>query len=75
MFGFEEVIKIRDKAMKEAEENLNKTKEILEDIVPKEHQCNFCDSTDTIEYSAEGNSSVWLCEDCRGIGSGESADL
>lgn len=71
----EEMIKKNNEMLDEAEKNLDKANEILNNIIPDEHVCNFCDSTDTIEYSAEGNGSVWLCEDCRSIGSGESADL
>jgi len=70
----DELNKIINDAQEESIKNLDKAKEILDAIVPKEHQCNFCDSTDTTEFSAEGEGSVWLCEDCRSIGSGESAD-
>lgn len=62
---------IKEEVEKETEKALNETKDILG---IKDHVCNFCDSTDTTEYSAEGEGSVWLCEDCRNIGSGDSAD-
>ena len=65
-----------EKLTKEIQENLDETEKMLrpEDKPLKQHQCNFCDSMDTTEYSAEGEGSVWLCEYFRAIGSGESAD-
>ena len=52
--------------------NLNKINQILDSMTS--NKCNFCDSTDTTKYPAEGEGDVYLCEDCRAIGSEESAD-
>ncbi|MEK6882219.1 MAG: hypothetical protein AABY22_21555 [Nanoarchaeota archaeon] len=39
-----------------------------------QNKCEFCDSVETIRYPAEGSGDVYLCEDCRSVGSGESKD-
>ena len=30
-----------------------------------QYKCEFCDSTDTVKYPAEGRGDVYLCEECR----------
>ncbi|MEK6879642.1 MAG: hypothetical protein AABY22_08555 [Nanoarchaeota archaeon] len=40
------------------------------------HKCQFCDSIETTAYPREDSAfeTVYLCEDCKSIGSGESSD-
>ena len=47
----------------------------LNEGLKKNKKCEFCDSIETIKYPAEGWGDVWLCDDCKSIGSGESSDL
>lgn len=51
-------------AQDETIKNLDEANKILDKMLPEEHQCEFCDSMETIKYPAENTSHVYLCEDC-----------